>query len=81
MLVPLWLFRADLSQEMQQVRALMLKYTTKLSESVVTEWIMTRQKTTQNFTSISYESCIEKLAYKCTLAGITLHTIEESFAS
>ncbi|GAA7318896.1 hypothetical protein BD0110_02930 [Helicobacter pylori] len=39
------------------------------------------KRTNQNFTNIPYESFIEKLAYKCALVGITLHTTEESFTS
>ncbi|WQX01026.1 transposase [Helicobacter pylori] len=39
------------------------------------------KRTNQNFTNIPYESFIEKLAYKCALVGITLHTTEERFTS
>ncbi len=35
----------------------------------------------QNFTSVPHEFFINKLAYKCALAGITLHTTEESYTS
>ncbi len=39
------------------------------------------KRTNQNFTNIPYESFINKLAYKGALAGITLHTTEESYTS
>ncbi len=39
------------------------------------------KRTNQNFTSIPYESFIDELAYKCALAGITLHITEESYTS
>lgn len=39
------------------------------------------KRTNQNFTCIPHEFFIEKLAYKCEMAGITLHTTEESYTS